>query len=336
MRIIIPLLVISLVSCSRNERVETDIFSDLSLISEKSNPVQIFNVNPLKDTAITCKEGTVLIITAGSFVDKHNEPVNSMVDINVKEIYSASEMIFNGLSTVSNGTLLESSGMVHITATSESEELKLAEGSPIRIQFKKIANSPFMRTFLGLQDLSQINWVLDENNIYDTILYTEPTQMVVQLDYGADSLVIVNVTYGVIGTDTTRFRETTELDTKLYAPFYQIHSTELNWINCDYFIDSEDNIDIQIAKLEDVVTMTYLVFEDLNSIMGAWEYNEANMLFKNIPRDSNVKVVSIAKNESGYLLSIEDITLSQDNQRIALSYQKSTLEEISKQIDLLN
>ena len=58
--------------------------------------------------------------------------------------------------------------------------------------------------------------------------------------------------------------------------------------------------------------------------------------FINIPKGSQVTILSLSKKNEDYYLAITDKTLVTDNESIRLSYQKTTINAIEKQIHKLD
>ncbi len=340
----IQTLTLLLLSCSLDKGEQVDISTELSDLSERLNPTQTFEFNPENDTMIVGRLGTKIFIPANSLVFDNGEQTTSKVTLRLKEVYTISDMILNGLSTTSNGDLLETSGMINLEAFSNDRTLNLKSDSPVKIQFRNVTSAPFMRTYLGQVDSTGVNWQLDAKNVYDTIKFDQPTEYIVILDYGADSVISGTVTYGIVGNDTIELTRTqfeddfTTADTIAYSydlPFYEIHSTQLNWINCDFFINSDDNIRVMVNKFEGAKTLNFLIFHDYYSIMSSWESEENNSVFRNIPRESKVTAIGIAKNDSDYYLAVHDVSLQEKNQQITLDYKVSSLEQISNQLEEL-
>jgi hypothetical protein len=79
------------------------------------------------DTLLNCKEGTSLLIPAGSLGG------SSEVTIAIKEFYKKSEFVLNQLTATSNKNQLVSGGMLHITASVNGSPVEVQPGRPIRI-----------------------------------------------------------------------------------------------------------------------------------------------------------------------------------------------------------
>ncbi len=84
-------------------------------------------INNRRDTLLTCKEGTSLLIPAGSLGG------SSEVIISIKEYYKKSDFVLNQLTATSNKAQLVSGGMLHITASANGKLVDVQPNNPIRI-----------------------------------------------------------------------------------------------------------------------------------------------------------------------------------------------------------
>jgi hypothetical protein len=84
-------------------------------------------INNRKDTLLTCKEGTSLLIPAGSLGG------SSEVIISIKEYYKKSDFVLNQLTATSNKAQLVSGGMLHITASANGKPVDVQPNNPIRV-----------------------------------------------------------------------------------------------------------------------------------------------------------------------------------------------------------
>ncbi len=145
----------------------------------KSN-TKIFAVNTAKDTVVIGNKGIMLHIEKGSF-DLADPTAN--VKIELKEYISTADFFFSGLSTTSNGLLLESGGTVFISATANGKEVKLKDGKTIEVAFPTAKPKPNMQTFYGEKSADgTVNWLPTGNttikpftnyNFYDTVETTD-------------------------------------------------------------------------------------------------------------------------------------------------------------------
>ena len=87
------------------------------------NP-QIFKLKSNQDTVIETSGGIVLSIPKGAFVNASGQSPDE-VELEIKEALSPLEIMKAGLSTMSDGKLLETGGMFYINARNNKENLKI-------------------------------------------------------------------------------------------------------------------------------------------------------------------------------------------------------------------
>jgi hypothetical protein len=124
---------------------------------------QNFSFSAAKGTIIEGEKGTVLQIPANCFVDSKGNAVTGEISFLLQEAYSYSDMLFQNLSTVSNGELLETGGMLFIEARDTiGNVLGIREGAEIiAAMASTAAQLPEMQSFEGELDstTNRINWV---------------------------------------------------------------------------------------------------------------------------------------------------------------------------------
>lgn len=132
-------------SCSNNK-------SDPKLFNSKNLRTQHFIINPNSDTIILGFRGGLFSIEKGSFEG------DGPVDIEIKEAYSLREIVYGGLTTESDGHLLESGGMVYFNAKRNGKQAKLLKSVNISIPTNYINKD--MQLFKGKKTADgNINWV---------------------------------------------------------------------------------------------------------------------------------------------------------------------------------
>ena len=119
-------------------------------------------INNEKETTITFKEGTVLIIPAKCFIDANGKLARGKVNIEVTEFYKLSDMLLANLTTKSDGNQLETGGMLFIKALKDNKQLQLKPGSNIEYVFSsRGSKKKDMQLFLGEEIKDGVNWTLD-------------------------------------------------------------------------------------------------------------------------------------------------------------------------------
>jgi hypothetical protein len=142
----IPLLL--LLSCNSNTSLKETILTAQNLKSA------FIYLNP--DSAYTLKtpKGAILKIAGNSFNVKSGEKIQ----LEIKEAFTAGDILLAGLTTRSNGKLLQSGGMIYINATSNGKEIKLLK--PINVSTPSTSYDESMQLFKGeIENDSSINWV---------------------------------------------------------------------------------------------------------------------------------------------------------------------------------
>ncbi len=120
---------------------------------------QIFTIQANRDTTIFCNEGTTIKIRANSFtVEKTEEEITRNIQIAVKEYYKMSDIILSGLTTTSGDKILETGGMIHISASSDNQNCMIKPGNSIEIGFPFSNRKEDMDLFYGEWKNNKIDW----------------------------------------------------------------------------------------------------------------------------------------------------------------------------------
>ncbi len=152
------IIFIVFLSCSDNN-------PESKLFNPKNLRTQFFKINPARDTTIFGLRGGLFSIEKGSF-----EGTNP-VEIEIKEAYSPSEIVYAGLTTESDGRLLESGGMVYFNAMQNGKQTKLLKSVGISIPTNYINKE--MKLFKGEERPDgYINW--KEPELLDSAINRSP------------------------------------------------------------------------------------------------------------------------------------------------------------------
>jgi len=134
-------------------------------LTKISSPKTSFTISADSDTTIFGKQGTRVFIEQGTFQFADGSPVTGSIIIDLKECYSMSDIILADLSTESNGKLLETGGMLNITATSGGKEIEIKSDKRMVVHFPKTNDSPKqMNLFFADKSAtgnSVSNWTID-------------------------------------------------------------------------------------------------------------------------------------------------------------------------------
>ncbi|NQY31026.1 MAG: hypothetical protein HRT69_16365 [Flavobacteriaceae bacterium] len=133
-------------------------------------PTTNFTINPANDTTIFGPQGTRIFISSETFEFSDGTLAKDSIKIHLKEFYTKSDIILAELSTVSNGKMLETRGMIHIDASTNGQKLSIKADKRIVIHFpkKKYDFLKKMNLFYADEtatDNSALNWKIDTVNL---------------------------------------------------------------------------------------------------------------------------------------------------------------------------
>lgn len=128
--------------------------------ADKRLESQVFKLNPLRDTIIETQNGIVFSVPAKAFLNKQGIAPTETIDVEIKEAMTASEIMKAGLSTMSNGQLLETGGMFYVNARVGEENLTIDKSKPLNANVPVNNNKKDMMLFKGERKADgSINWV---------------------------------------------------------------------------------------------------------------------------------------------------------------------------------
>lgn len=146
---------------NQNIQEESKITSLNDIITELDSEQELFTIDPKKDTIIEGNNGTIIYLPANSLVFKNGDKPNKKVNVILKECYSYTTMISNGLATTSGNQLLETGGMINLNIISGNDTLILHNNSTIGIAFPRANKGDTMNIFYGAPNQENIDWTID-------------------------------------------------------------------------------------------------------------------------------------------------------------------------------
>jgi hypothetical protein len=122
--------------------------------------------------------------------------------------------------------------------------------------------------------------------------------------------------------------------------FYELVSSKLRWINCDYFYDTtgttRSTVSVHLPfNYTNANTETFLVFKNIRSVLGMYgDVAEKRFVSTKVPGGLPATVVAISKQGNDYFLDKEEITTGVNvvagNQKVSLTPIKTSLPDIKK------
>ena len=327
----------------QNRRVEINIENKAivksNIFSQLKKESQLFKVKANKEIKIEGKEGTKISIPANSLVRSNNKKASGEIVLELKEFYSKSDIITSNLHSMSDGKLLETGGMVYITATSSGEKLQLKAETKMVIEFTSNGRVKGMETFIGKSSNGQINWIqetrLNRYGISQKIIKVKKKW--VKKYYNSDTYAdyisnkrCTSYMYCVGDVmDTTEMKAVNSVDKMI------LNSGQLGWINCDRFANIENKTNLAVEVDTAFSPFVRLVFKDINSVMNGYYSEDKKIILANVPVGYKATLIAFCiVNTQPYFVS-KDIVISKD-QKENLKLIKTTMAALKTDMDKLN
>ena len=315
-----------LISCSAKKKEFNGILKPSNISS------QYFTIDPLRDTTILTAHAGHYVINKGTFAADEN------VTIEIKEIFTPDEILRSGLTTLSDGKLLASAGMLYFNATANGE--KIEPSLPVEVFIPGNNPDPDMKLFTGkLQSDSTINWVDPKEITQNT------TRPVMQKDSLAksskadtsgtsegsfqtasdcnDTIYISKLNtfpeYDNDQSDESNGTENSAIDTTVVEDYYNERNIEKEgydfqitangWYNIDAFLKDEDGIEnvklsVDVKSDEDISLNMYLLVPTERVMISATSKKGNHYFFsynddKSIPLPLRHRAIVLGFNSSG-------------------------------------
>lgn len=119
------------------------------------------------DNIIQGKNGTTINIPKDALVDENGNAVSyEKVTLTLQEYQNPKDAYLNQLSTISEGKILESGGMFYLKAEIDNKELKVKEGSSLKVDMPSQFIKTDMELFTGVKNENNntIEWIPTNNS----------------------------------------------------------------------------------------------------------------------------------------------------------------------------
>ena len=133
----------------------TELFAQL-----KQEPQQ-FCINPARDTVLVGDQGTILYLKANTVALPSN--ADTCILICLTEMFRKSDMILNNITTISNGKIIESQGMVKVEAKLNGEKLDLKKNANYLVMIPTDTIDLGLSVFNGEEAHDMLNWLVNTN-----------------------------------------------------------------------------------------------------------------------------------------------------------------------------
>lgn len=334
---------------SLNRRVE------LSLIKENDNKrlnsafgldaPQVFFIDASKGNEITGAKGTRIYFPANCFRKEGNIIVRDVVRIELREFFTAADMLKAGLTTSCNRQLIETGGTIEVNAFKNNTQLALVQSMTASVYFPTRINADNMEAFTGAIRKGQIDWekvkmdgeyFFRSSDVYSNSEIMNDAKLVAK-KYLKDNKTDVNISQWM--EDTVLVNNVPY--SLLYKPMYESEVEKnmglsigtMGWINCDRFL-ALPNLTFQAVENVNPAASYYLVFHDIKAIMPIYENSANQMGFPNVPIGKKATLVAVQKQKGELFYGVRQFEIGNSNISIELNpVSQAGLDEALASID---
>ncbi len=148
-----------------DDSIETS-YAYSNFFDENKKSPQTYYLNNASDTTIHCTQGTDLYFDKQCFINPSTQLPAKKIKLVVQEFYTLQDIIVNKLSTMCNDKLLETAGMINVTAFENKIPLTVNNQKPYGISFadKKMDYSKY-KLFSGAITNGVTEWDEIKNNV---------------------------------------------------------------------------------------------------------------------------------------------------------------------------
>lgn len=290
---------------------------------------QIFDLDTIEFKEIIGKHGTKINFDRYLFDVEEGEKIQ----LELIELYDFKEILYRNIQTLTtDDELLETSGVLKITFTSNEREVKLKNQENIEIltpKGKLKGNS----IFLSEKDsLGNIKWnITDQNYIfYDVHIGGGITK---RISIPRDSL----PAYKKRDKDFLKQqKENIEFKTTLSQSFFILNQNNKKWINIDKLVLIDDKLDVSFKNNNSKINgyNIYVVYEKLDAFL-TYQRDASDLNFKGIPVSGKTSLIFIGGDSESKEVYYDKILInsSKHNSTIKLNPKKIKKEKLKALFD---
>lgn len=281
----------------------TDTYTSVhDFLAKNAEPSKTYMIDAAKGGFFISPQGTKVIIPANAFVTQSGSAVTGIVNVEFKDIYKKSEMVFSEKPTVQyDGRPLKSGGEFYLNVTSNSNVVSLANGKKIDVKLPIALTGNTIDTAMKAYNITEVDtagtWkpapfdsVKYEAAIYVYNLYQTKSW------YNCD-----DPTFFYHKTQTTLTFHTND------------NSDQYNegWFHC------------------------YIVFKDVNSVVKHIIYKTGENPYYYAPVGMQCTVVVMGTKDGKLYSSFTPITIG-SNQTVNFSMSETTSDVFKSKLNALN
>jgi hypothetical protein len=309
---------------------------------------QVFIIDNNSDTTLTGKQGTQISIPANILGEALTD--DDTLKIILREYYQMSDILLAGLSTTSNGKLLETKGMIHLEFRLNNRKITNVNQG-LKVKFRNNEEASDYHIFYGNKVDNSINWQLDTTQYYHIYFnLVVDNAGCITCDYAINDIRLDSVKWSKgYSTLDSIVTFTGSGDTIDYNNFHRIRTNQdplfnllklnssfnlskLNWINLDKFADSTNVTKVHITSNSKQIPIYFIIFHTINSVIGKQGEKE----FTGIPLNQTISVIGLEKSENKLLFGMTGPFVSKENMVINISLKETNIDSIEKQLKEFN
>lgn len=288
---------------------EVDTFQPIELTSGnidrffeavQSNPVQA-SWDASQEKNIQLPGSSRVIVPADALITADGLPVTGEVQAAILPVFDKGQLLVNRISTVADGEVINSAGLIHIEITQGGQQLFLKENKTLTVQLTTARYNSQMRLFTGsVKEYGFIEWSLlniGENPINSRDIESEEGEVI---------------------------------------PGFEFYADRLGYLKVGVFIDSEDKGEGEVClnlphSFVPENTVAFVVMRDRNGVVFIPPTDGPrlpDLCRMGLPKAETAEVIVISEEEDGqYFYAQEPITIS-ENLTIQIRPARATLSEI--------
>mgnify|MGYP006089777081 CR=1 FL=1 len=285
---------------------------------------QGFTISTLSDTVIETENGIVLAIPSDAFETESGESVSGDITFEIKEAFDNADIMKAGLTTTSDGELLETGGMFFMEATHKGKKLRLKKGKEILSQLPNLQPEKEMQLYDGEKKADgTINWVNPKSFEKDLI-----TVDITSLDFYPEGYVeevssptktILGKAIGDIPSANMTVEQARKLGHKYPTDWTEEDALKLGLITREYKKVKSKNLDVDKVYTDSLYYSFARLFKNDNSAESA----KSEILWSVLPYLLKDKLKKDELLEKGWMYSEGPIVIKKSEAIKILGNRKS-------------
>ena len=344
----------SLSSINRSDKLLNNINT---LFSKHKKKKVVFNVAFRKQN-IKTENGIVVFFDPEIFsLENQKLTKKDTIQLTINDYYSKKDFILNDLQTISREGLLISNGMFFIEVKHNNKKLKIKKTKHLSLQFPVKSNREM---YLYYKEKESSVWIKSDQKLKLSKEYTKIKKTATLLPKISDDNIDQLLNYEDDDGFSTEEVNQTEVNSKsieqkkqeiknsnissnekevrkLKRTFYNIKLKKLGWFNTDVFyrLKKKTDIVVKISNSKTIdIAVSYLVFQNINSVSKLVIENSKKNTFKSLPLNKKVKLISIYIDEKDLYYDEKEFITSKKNY-ITINLEKISEKEFIKKLDKL-